>query len=125
MPRLEASDADVSSNIRLQQHVFPGITRISRYTGPWKPLSRVHTILTILLVAPVTTVTVERSNSALAYVKTELRSTMSEDRLNDLVTSMLFVHKDISLDYDAVIDLFVRKNPRRMPLIDPLNNKTD
>ena len=77
-------------------------------------------ILTILLVPPVATV--ERSNSALAYVKTELHSTMGKGRLNGLI--MLFVHKDIPLDYDAVIDLFARKSPRRM-LLDTLNDETD
>ena len=68
--------------------------------------------------APVTTATVERSNSALAYIKTDLRSRMSADRLNDLV--LLFVNKDIPLDYDAVIDLYASKHPRRMLLVNPL-----
>ena len=73
-----------------------------------------------VLVAPVTTASVERSNSALGYVKTKLRSRMGQQRLNDLI--LLFVHKEIRLDVGAVIDRFARKKPRRMTL---LNAMTD
>ena len=55
----------------------------------------INTILTILLVLPVTAATVERGNSSLGYVKSDLRSTMREDRLNALM--LLFVHKGIPL----------------------------
>lgn len=61
-------------------------------------------ITCILLIAPVTSASVEWANSALAYVKTELRSTMSETCLNNLI--LLFVHKDIKLDYNEVVDDF-------------------
>ena len=50
-------------------------------------------ILHLLLVAPVTSASAERANSALGFIKTDLRSTMSQERLNDLI--LLFVHKDI------------------------------
>ena len=42
-------------------------------------------ILHLLLVAPVTSASVERANSALAYVKTELCCSMGQERLNDLI----------------------------------------
>ena len=48
---------------------------------------------------------------------------MKERRLNDLL--MLFVHKDIPVDYGAVIDLFALKHPRRMMLVDPLDAEDD
>jgi hypothetical protein len=41
---------------------------------------------------------------------------MTNDRFNAL--TLLFVHKDIELDIDAVIDLYARKHPRRMILLD-------
>ena len=69
--------------------------------------------------APVTTATVETSNLALAYTKIELRSTMKESRLNDLL--MLFVHKDIRVYYVAVI----LTHPRRMVLDDPFHAEDD
>ena len=50
-------------------------------------LLRIH--LTILI----TTATAERSFSALCHVKTYLRSTMSEERLNNIM--LLHVHKDL------------------------------
>lgn len=78
----------------------------------------IQRILTILLVIPVTTASVERSNSALSYVKTKLRSTMRNSRLNDLM--LLYIHKNIKLDVTAVIDRFSRKKPRRVMLVNAL-----
>ena len=37
---------------------------------------------------------------------------MREDRLNTLL--LLFIHKDIALDYDAIIDDYAKRNQRRM-----------
>ena len=48
----------------------------------------------IMATLPVTTVTNQRSFSALKYLKTYLRSTMKEIRLNGL--ALLYVHRDIS-----------------------------
>ena len=78
----------------------------------------IQRVLTILLEAPVTTATVERSNSALGYINTKRRSTMAQQRLNDLI--LLFDHKDIPLDVDAVIDRFARMKPRCMALTNAL-----
>ena len=33
---------------------------------------------------------------------------------------LLYVHKDIELNIDAIIDSYSRKDPRRMLLIDPI-----
>ena len=65
-------------------------------------------------VAPVTSTTVERSNSSLCIVKSGFRSTTREDRLNAL---LLFIHKDIALDYDAITDDYAKLNQRRMTFI--------
>jgi hypothetical protein len=43
---------------------------------------------------------------------------MGEDRFNSLL--LLYVHKDIELDIDNIIDRFATKNPRKMLLINPL-----
>ena len=80
----------------------------------------INTILTVLLVLPVTTATVERGNSSLGYVKSDLRSTMREDRLNALM--LLFVHKGIPLDHGKVIDKFATRHSRRMLLVDPVSS---
>ena len=60
----------------------------------------------------------ERANSALKFVKTVHRHTMSHDRFNALV--LLFVHRDIALDYNKIINMFANRHPRRMLLLDPL-----
>jgi len=69
-------------------------------------------------VAPVTSATVERSNSLLCFVKSGFRSTMREDHLNTLL--LLFIHKVIALDYDVIIDDYAKYNQRRMTFINPL-----
>ena len=43
---------------------------------------------------------------------------MSEDRMNALI--LLYIHKDLYLNYDQVIDDFARRNPRKMLLVNPL-----
>lgn len=79
----------------------------------------VHAMIRLVLVTPITTATVERSNSSLRFVKTVYRNNMGEDRLNALL--LLFVHKDIELNYEEVVDIFARRNSRRMLLINPLD----
>ena len=67
-------------------------------------------------VTTVTSATVERkNNSSVRFVKSGFRSTMREDRLNTLL--LLFIHKDIALDYDAIIDDYTKRNQRRMTFI--------
>ena len=64
---------------------------------------------TLLLVATITSAFVERLNSAMAYVNTELRCSMSQERLNDLI--LLYVHKDIPVLFSQIVDRFAGKVP--------------
>jgi len=57
-----------------------------------------------------TTATGERSFSELKYAKNYLRSTMTEVRVNGL--AHIFISRDIKLNYDVIIDMFVKKNRR-------------
>ena len=77
----------------------------------------VHCVLN-LLVAPVTTATMERGHSALGHIKIDLRNALGQDCLNALI--LLFVHKDIALDHQQVVARFAKKHPRRMLLVDPV-----
>ena len=79
----------------------------------------VHTNLRLLLITPVTSATVERGNSSLHFVKSYFRSTMGEERLNALL--LLFIHRDIPLDYEAAVDEFANRYPRRMTFINTLS----
>ncbi|XP_065064865.1 52 kDa repressor of the inhibitor of the protein kinase-like [Rhopilema esculentum] len=87
---------------------------IDRLTFP-----NMYTVFQILATIPVTTCTCERSISALRRLKTYLRSTMKQERLNAL--ALLHVHRDIRVSIDMIIDQFAQKHPRRMKLLDILN----
>ena len=70
----------------------------------------VSVLLRIFATLPVSTATGERSFSALKYIKNYLRSTMGEERLNGL--AHMYINRDISLNYDKVIDEFGKFNRR-------------
>ena len=57
-------------------------------------------------------------NSSLRFVKNVYQSTMREERLNALL--LLFIHKDIALDYAAIVDDYPKRNQRRMTFVNPL-----
>ena len=58
----------------------------------------------MLATIPVSTATAERAFSELKLIKTYLRSTMGEERLNAL--TQLYLHKDIKLEINDVLDEF-------------------
>lgn len=72
----------------------------------------IQCILRILCVLPITTATAERSFSALKRIKTFLRSTMGQERLNGL--SMLNINKDMKVDPEEILDLFAKKHARKL-----------
>ena len=78
--------------------------------------SQVFVVMKLLLVMPATNSTSERSFSALRRVKTFLRSSMRQMRLNNLM--VLHVHKDLtdSLDFCHVGNEFVGGKEVRMRL---------
>ena len=75
-------------------------------------LDQVVNLMQLILVMPATNSTSERSFSALRRVKTYLRSTMGQQRLNDLLT--LHVHKEISdsLNLKEIVNSFVNNEHR-------------
>ena len=68
--------------------------------------SSLAVLIQILATLPVTTNTNKRSFSALRYLKTYLRNTTKEVRLNGL--ALLFGHRDISIDFEQIIAEFLR-----------------
>ena len=72
-------------------------------------------IFHIICTLSVTSAECERSISRLRHLKTYLRSTMLEDRLNGL--TLLYVHRDIPCSAEAVVEEFARARPRRMELV--------
>jgi hypothetical protein len=67
-----------------------------------------QTLLSILLTIPVTNAEAERSFSALKRLKSYLRSTMGQERLNGL--ALLAVHSEIRISPEKVIDDFAKSN---------------
>jgi hypothetical protein len=67
----------------------------------------------ILLNVPVTVASAKRSFSKLKLLKNYLRSTMSQERFNDLV--MCSIEKDIfdTIDFNTILNDFASKNARR------------
>ena len=78
------------------------------------------TAFQILATLPVTSCNCERSISVLRRLKTYLRSTMSQDRPNSL--ALLHIHREVEVDSGEVIDLFARRHPRKMKLVDIMNS---
>ena len=70
----------------------------------------------VLLTIPVTVAPAERSFSKLKLLKSYLRSTMTQERLNDL--AMIVLESDIleKIDYKSIIEDLISKNPTRMRL---------
>ena len=79
----------------------------------------VHILLKIAATHPVTSCECERSISKLRLVKSKLRTTMGEDRLNGL--ALMYAHPDINLNIDSITDAFARLHPRRMKLSNIIN----
>ena len=75
--------------------------------------SEIDKLLRLYLTIPVTTATAERSFSSLRRIKTYLRSTMTEQRLNNIL--LLHTHKQMTdaLDLTEIAHSFVSSNERR------------
>jgi len=71
-------------------------------------------LIKIVLCMPMTSCTCERSFSGLRRLKTYLRATMSQERLNHI--AVLNIHSDVanSLDLDPLINEFIKRASVRM-----------
>ena len=74
--------------------------------------SNIHALLVIITTLPVTSCECERSISLLRHLKTSLRSTMGEDRLNSL--ALLKCQREVDIDPEEVVNEFSHRHPRRM-----------
>ena len=90
------------------------LVELLRNKVAWRDmLPEVTNVLTLFLCLPVTTCTAERSFSSLRRLKTYLRSTMTQKRLNHI--AFLHCHKDLTdgLDLTVVINDFISVNDFR------------
>lgn len=78
----------------------------------------VNIALRMFLCVPTSNTSAERSFSTLKRVKTYLRSSMSDNRLNSLAILNIESQLTNSLNYDKIIEDFARSNARRKKLIE-------
>lgn len=73
----------------------------------------IYTLCIIYLTVPMTSATGERSFSTMRRIKTYLRQTMGQQRLNDLM--LLHIHKQQTdqIDLKTVVQSFVSVNEER------------
>ncbi len=70
-------------------------------------------LLLLYLTIPVTTATAERSFSALNRIKTYLRCTMTQHRLNHVIIPHIHKEKLDQLDLNNICSDFISKNESR------------
>lgn len=80
----------------------------------------IYTILQLLATLPMSSASSERSFSTLKYLKTYLRNTMGQERLNGL--ALMYVHRDKNMDIEQLIDLFAQMHPRRIRMANILHD---
>ena len=82
-------------------------------------------LLQIGVTLSVTIATCEKSVSILCFLKDELRSTMTNRRLNGL--SLMFIHRDLTkhLNIDDIVDEFAREHPSQMELVNLLSDDAE
>ncbi|XP_050516601.1 52 kDa repressor of the inhibitor of the protein kinase-like [Diabrotica virgifera virgifera] len=74
----------------------------------------IYVLLKLLAVLPVSVATVERSFSSLRRLKTYLRNSTSENRLNGL--ALLSIHRDFAISNEEVLDKFASV-PRNLDFV--------
>ena len=77
----------------------------------FQAFTNIKILLRILGTVPVTTCTCERCISKLRLLKDYTKSTMINDRLNGI--ALMHVHREIKIDYKAVLDQFAGPGNRR------------
>ena len=100
------------------EHTFRTVNEAAAILNKMQPECKwlfrfVEMLVRLLLVVPASSSEAERSFSALRRLKTWLRSTMSQARLNHIC--VLNVHSELldTIDLDDIADNFISKNETR------------
>ena len=78
----------------------------------------IYVAIQILATIPVTACSCERSILGLRRMKSWMRNTMTEERLDSI--SVIMFNRDIKVDVDKVVDEFAAGNKHRMTLMNVL-----
>ena len=76
-------------------------------------VSQVTFLVKLILLMPATNAVSERSASAMRHVKTYLRSTMTQSRLNNIMVLHIHKHLTNSVDLKQVLNEFASANDER------------
>ena len=93
--------------------ITDAITSVSTNEIAKSMLSEVEKLLRIYLTIPITTSTSERSFSGLRRLKTHLRSSMSQQRLNNIALPHVHKLRTDEIDLETIFSKFVNCNERR------------
>ena len=112
---LQATNEQSAQSIRIKKVTLVGTVADIMNTSLVNKamLSEVDTLLKLYYTIPMTTATSERSFSTLRRLKSYLRSTMTQSRLNHIM--LLHVHKELTdnIDLLQVAKYFIGVNERR------------
>ena len=105
--------------LQIPDNVADTLTYLHRHKiVNWFP--NIYVILKLIAVVPGSSCSCERSISRLRLLKTYLRSTMDKERLNGL--ALLYIHRDLDIDFEKVLDIFARKYRHRLQLANILDD---
>lgn len=127
----ELSKNVLEAELRLwyQKFIQPSKASIDRIDPPSIPKSALNAInmmnvdaypnifilLKIFSTLPVSTATAERTFSTLRRLKSYLRNTMGENRLNGLAN--LNIHREVHIDTNEVLSILKERGPRRLDFV--------
>ncbi|CAN1249004.1 hypothetical protein LINPERPRIM_LOCUS6953 [Linum perenne] len=106
--------------VQNQEYTVPSLAKLleklveTRMDLHYTMISR---LMRLVLMLPVSTAPTERSFLAMKFVKTDIRSKMSDGFLEDCLTNFLEREYVIDLDEDSIIDEFAKVKDRRVQLI--------
>ena len=110
--QLQVLSANVSEKVTNVHDIIAYLRKLS--SAEQRLLSAVIVVIKLILVLPATNASSERSFSAMRRIKSYLRSTMSQGRLNHIM--VLSVHKDLTdkLNLVDVANDFVSASENRL-----------
>ncbi len=98
--------------LRFQKTTQRPSTAIDALTENFTFLADIKVLLQIFATIPVSTATPERLNSTLKCLKSYLRSTLTQERMNAL--ALMYVYHNSNISAEAVVQHWYQKKNRRL-----------